>query len=408
MTRFLRQTLTVGTGLVVAMILAVACRPDRPMGSDDGLGGLGGTDGSGGSDSGDGGAASGGETSSGGADASGGQDAGSGGTADPGAPTVVAVQIGGETVGPDTLRGVRSDATIVIDFSEPMDKTSTQIAYHSLDEPIDSDNVAFSWNAASTRMTITPDESFVYDEVTDPDVDATAYTFTLSTTATSEGGVDLAAEYDASFSPLKRVTHFFPADDNSAYSAYVDGNPSPTLVQAGLSECHGLDMTDIGYAEGEYYAGGPGCETDLGLRYAIHSYDLTLVPDVFELESAEVLLTGTRQDNSYFSNWDGLTVPWISLQQLESDNLGVDTVNSTVGTELFTLESDETTALPAAPFMTGVIGTYEIQEQFNVAKLAGDEWLMFRAGFDGMACASGDPNQIVCTASSMTAVYLAE
>jgi hypothetical protein len=99
--------------------------------------------------------------------------------------------------------GVASDVQIAIVFSEPMDPTTTQSAWHSLDIG----GATFSWNDDDTELTIAPTEALVYASGANVDtVDARHYSFTLAATATDKAGNALEGSLASSFFTL-RVIH---------------------------------------------------------------------------------------------------------------------------------------------------------------------------------------------------------
>ncbi len=113
----------------------------------------------------------------------------------------------------DGALGVHADATITVQFSEPMDQAATQAAYQSADLPAAA--VTFDWNAAGDTMTITPNTPLDYAEGTSPaTTDALTYTFTISTAAESELGEGLPDDTDVSFSTLRRLSQSFEDDPN--------------------------------------------------------------------------------------------------------------------------------------------------------------------------------------------------
>jgi Bacterial Ig-like domain len=126
-------------------------------------------------------------------------------------PAEVTVQGGADTTPPTVVsvspangeKGVKSDATIVISFSEKMDRVSTQAGYQSADLP--AGGVTFSWNDESTILTIKPNAPLVYAAGDKPaTLVAKSYAFSLTNTAKDASGNALA-EVSSSFSTLRQL-----------------------------------------------------------------------------------------------------------------------------------------------------------------------------------------------------------
>jgi len=112
----------------------------------------------------------------------------------------------------DNATGVRDDATVVFEFSEPMDQLSVQ---NSIDTS-DLGGVSFAWSNGGATLTITPDEPLAYAEGTgnNPgDTNALRYTVVIGTGATDEAGnhVDIGAQ--TTFSTLKAISTSFGRDN---------------------------------------------------------------------------------------------------------------------------------------------------------------------------------------------------
>jgi hypothetical protein len=133
-----------------------------------------------------------------------GADSGAGGmpdTPDTRAPTIVSVSPA------DAATGVRQNANIVVTFSEPMDRVTTQAAYQSLS--ILPSTVTFSWNDESTVLTINPSMDLQYVESTDLAAAARVYSVAITTTAEDEAGNRLQNDAEWSFQTLRRITQTF-------------------------------------------------------------------------------------------------------------------------------------------------------------------------------------------------------
>ncbi len=100
--------------------------------------------------------------------------------------------------------GVRADAPIVVRFSEPMDRASTEAAYQS--EGIPSASVAFEWSEDDTVLSILPGAPLEYGSGTDPElVPARRLSYFISASAASQAGEALSRTYEFSFSLLRQI-----------------------------------------------------------------------------------------------------------------------------------------------------------------------------------------------------------
>lgn len=99
---------------------------------------------------------------------------------------------------------VVAGTNIVLEFSEPMDESSTAAAYDSRDLP--AADVTFSWNASSTVLTIDPNVDLEYATGTDPATTmARVYSFSLTEAATDVAGNPLANPTTIAFSTFRSI-----------------------------------------------------------------------------------------------------------------------------------------------------------------------------------------------------------
>lgn len=174
----------------------------------------------------------------------------------------------------DAASGVKSDASIVIDFSEAMDAASVEAAYQSDDLP--AALVAFSWNDEATQLTITPTEKLEYATGKDPaEVLAKGYVITIGAGATDLAANALAEEAIFSFTTLREITANLPAD--KALSGHVD---------------LGTKATSVTIQAGDTLAN----KGDRGLI----TFDLSSVPEVHQLLSAQVVARQGTPTNQPF------------------------------------------------------------------------------------------------------------
>ncbi len=110
--------------------------------------------------------------------------------------------------------GVRSDTSIVIYFSEPMDVDSVAAAYESSQLP--AAQLDFEWNSELTTLTLTPRSGLSYSAgvaltAGAPTFPAKAYECSFNAGAMSRAGQPLA-QMTVRFSTLRRVSREFTAD----------------------------------------------------------------------------------------------------------------------------------------------------------------------------------------------------
>jgi hypothetical protein len=161
----------------------------------------------------------------------------------------------------DGATGVRSDASVVIVFSEPMDQASVE---GTLDTS-DLGEVTFSWNEAGDTLTITPDEPLVYAQGvgTNPGaVEAETYSVTMGSAARDLAGNGFGTGFRIDFSTLKEISHSFGIVEELSDSV----TPTFVVPQAYL-------------LVGDFY-------NDIGVRGAI-TFDISLLPfSTVEIASA--------------------------------------------------------------------------------------------------------------------------
>lgn len=139
-----------------------------------------------------------------GAETGGAAGAGTGGTGgspeDTTPPTVV------RSLPADAQAGVREDAVITIQFSEPMDQAATEAAYKSTDLP--EAMTTMSWNAAGDTLTITPSAPLEYTQGGPSPlfVGRKSYNYSITRVARDLAGNQLVADADVTFTTLRRIS----------------------------------------------------------------------------------------------------------------------------------------------------------------------------------------------------------
>jgi len=140
--------------------------------------------------------------------------------------------------------GVASNAKIVVTFSEAMNQTAVRNAYSSARLP--PAQVTFSWNAAGTILTITPNNPLPYASGTSPTIPATLFLWEISTAATDLAGNGLAATFSSSFTTLRRITSSVPGTN---VFNLLDGTPIGPSGVVPIA-CTGTEGNNVGRSVG--------------------------------------------------------------------------------------------------------------------------------------------------------------
>ncbi len=129
--------------------------------------------------------------------------------------------------------GVNKDSSIVLTFSETMNKTQTQTAYASSSVGIRPSEVGFAWNTDATVLTIKPNAPLNYASGTDPNTTtALEYGFSLASGASDLAGNPLAP-VAASFKTLRQLSARVsgdPIQDGSVDGTTVSNNSTDMTI----------------------------------------------------------------------------------------------------------------------------------------------------------------------------------
>jgi len=119
----------------------------------------------------------------------------------------------------DGTTGVREDVTVQLEFSEPMDTASVELALEAAAlEPF-----TLTWDDDGTTLTLTPDAALPYASGTSPiATEALDFTVAVGTGATDLAGNALEPSFSASFSTARRIT--VALDHDPAYTGAVVSN----------------------------------------------------------------------------------------------------------------------------------------------------------------------------------------
>jgi hypothetical protein len=358
------------------------CPPAK--GGDTGSGGeaggpdTGGTSGSGSGRSGSGGGGTGGATSgsggtSGDSGAAGSPDGqgGEGGSDEPDTtpPTIVSVSPENGEI------GVRADANLVVTFSEPMDRVSTQAGYQSTDIPAGA--VAFSWNADSTVLTVNPATDLSYAEGGDLNVVARSFAVQVTDTAEDEAGNRLAANLEWSFQTLRRVSQAFTP------SALYRINSSATTSSEGCGSIVNF------VAVGDF-------ATNLGAQLLV-PFDITALPEgIVEWETATMSAEQLLAEQATFDDFLAVRVYHVSYLPPTSATWASPTLH-----ELDLFSNDPTAGARSVDVRTVIAGDYS--ERVDRGQSS-----QYRLGFarisDGDS--AGDLVRFACSSWRLTTQYL--
>ena len=129
--------------------------------------------------------------------------------------------------------GVSKDSSIVLTFSEAMNKTQTQSAYASSSVGVRPNEVSLAWNPNATVLTIKPNAPLNYASGTDPNTTAALeYVFSLATGASDLAGNPLAP-IAANFKTLRQITARVPGDpiqDGSVDGTTLSNNSTDMTI----------------------------------------------------------------------------------------------------------------------------------------------------------------------------------
>lgn len=158
------------------------------------------------------------------------------------APTITSV------FPPEGGAGVRGNVQVLVEFNEPMDRAATEAAYASASAGLEPGNVAFTWNAESTILTVTPAADLAYAEGTDPaGVPALAYTYTIGAGATDVTGNAMSAR-SFTFTTLRHITATLagdPLQDGSVAGGVVSNDSLDLSVGGGNTGFLGFGLSQL-------------------------------------------------------------------------------------------------------------------------------------------------------------------
>lgn len=164
------------------------------------------------------------------------------GGVDTGAPTLL-----GQNPLPGAT-GVSKDSSIVLTFSEAMNKTQTQSAYASSSMGIRPNEVGFAWNTDATVLTIKPNTPLNYASGTDPNTTAALeYAFSLANGASDLAGnplVPVAASFKTSRQLTVKVAGD-PIQDGSVDGTTVNNNSTDMTITTSSRGFLGFNLNSL-------------------------------------------------------------------------------------------------------------------------------------------------------------------
>lgn len=147
------------------------------------------------------------------------------------APTIVSIAPNNGDI------GVAKDATIRIEFSEPMNRQAAELAYQSTDMP----SVTFAWSNTDTHLEIDPVGDLDYTKT------GKLYSFKIRNTATDVAGNALTA-FTSSFTTFRELTRTIES------SPTLDGDIRSDGV-VNNSNCPTICVGDSGAVDNAQYKG---------------------------------------------------------------------------------------------------------------------------------------------------------
>jgi hypothetical protein len=209
--------------------------------------------------------------------------------------------------------GVEDDAVLVITFSEPMDRESTESAYLSEDLP--SGDVTFGWNDDSTVLTITPDLPLLLAAGADPEtVTALDYTYVVSDLARDTQGEALMARA-FSFSTARQITQTYAAIQDRDLTGNFRGNDN-----YGSGDCARNQTTVC--------IGDSANPPDFQFRGFL-SFDLRALPsDIKKLTMAELSFEVAETDGNAFNGLGDLLAEHVSFELIDATAFDVEPLAS--------------------------------------------------------------------------------
>jgi hypothetical protein len=225
----------------------------------------------------------------------------------PASPTVLSVSPA------DGAVGVKSDASIVIRFSEPMDRLATQAAYQS--ESVPSGSVTFSWNDESTELTVLPDAPLEYSTGDDPElVEARSMSFFISASAANAAGNHLAQPYEFSFALLRQIElTLFAVQDRDLSGSFRSNDTY------GAGQCA---RDQVNMCVGDVRVGGAS-EQYKGFI----SFELVDVPDAVQDFSALLSLEITGMAGNPFGGLGGLVLEHAAFDTIGAGAFSADALD---------------------------------------------------------------------------------
>jgi hypothetical protein len=181
-------------------------------------------------------------------------------------------------------RGVRSDSTITIRFSEPMHREQTASAVELVGAP-----ASFEWNDLGTELTLVPTQLLEYGHGSDPPlVEAIAYSVSVSTLATDVAGNALDEEFRATFYTSRELSLWPLVRGSDALTGYavdsVDPRASAAYVDPSVGDA--LDLMQKGFIT--FSLGRLPAETQAVTRATLTAGQYTITGDPYEMGSMMV------------------------------------------------------------------------------------------------------------------------
>jgi hypothetical protein len=181
----------------------------------------------------------------------------------------------------DGQRGVRSDSKIVIRFSQPMNRTQTELAVQ-----LEAD-AFFAWNAPGTELSITPARALEYGRGADPlFVEAVPHSVRIHRSATDAAGNAFEEEHASTFYTSRELSTSLHGVDALIGYAIESSNPRDSSVFVDPWVGDSSDDREQGFITADLSALPPKIQAVTSATLTVSQYEI--VGDPYQMGSMTV------------------------------------------------------------------------------------------------------------------------